>query len=299
MVWPFSKHDPTPYLPGPEPVKKDDPPQYVSMDAFNKGMDEVRSMTSKLDQFAGLVTGALTSSQSGPAPIREAPPQEPAIDDITDEDYAVAVLQGDAAKITKRTKAEVERAKREIKHEYNARFSVLEGQGMGILDQVNTELGQQALAGMPYYVLLKQDIDAQLKTIPAHQRTPEMRQWIYQRTVGANLDKIKAHDQAEETRIRQEREALDIPGRTQSKDAKLTAASVFGEDILSPTTTWRGGGNLWARRTPDEWARARYGTKDINEAAAFASNVMAIDDCPRCFSPVVQGKCHCRQARSA
>lgn len=300
MVWPFSKHDPTPYLPGPDPLTKDEPPQYVSMDAFTRGMDEVRSMTSKLDTFAGLVTGALSMPQPGPSPTSHASPsQEPVIDDITDDDYATAVLQGDHVKINKRTKAMIDREVRQVRQTYDARFAILEGQGMGILDQVNTEVGQQALAGMPYYVLLKADIDSQLKTIPAHQRTPEMRQWIYQRTVGANLDKIKLHDQAEETRIKQEREVLDTPGRTALRDTKPTAASVFGEDILSPTMTWRGGGALWARRTPDEWAKARYGTKDANEAAVFAANVMAIDDCPRCFSPLIQGKCHCRPGRGA
>ncbi len=296
MVWPFRHNDPSAYLPSPEPPKKDDPPAYVPMDRFNAALDEVRGLNSKLDQVTGLMSGFIGNSQPGSTIRQDSPaPQEAAIEDVTDEEYSAAVLQGDAAKITKRNKAEIERAKREVKREYDARFKALEGQGMAILDQVNTEQGQQALSGMPYYSLLKADIDVQLKTIPAHQRTPEMRQWVYERTVGANQEKVWAHKQAEEERIKQERDALSTPGREQhAREAKPTGATVFGENILNPTTTWRGGGNIWARQSPDEWARARYGTKDINEAAVMATNILAISDCPRCFGPIMNGKCHCR-----
>ena len=296
MVWPFSRNDPSAYLPGPEPSKKEEPPAYVPMERFNQALDEVRGLNSKLDQFTGLMTGFLGNPQPGPATRQDTlPPQEAAIDDISDEEYSTALLQGDAPKITKRNRAEIERAKREVKREYDARFKTLEGQGMAILDQVNTEQGQQALSGQPYYNLLKADIDAQLKTVPAHQRTPEMRQFIYERTVGANQEKVWAHKQAEEGRIRQERDALGTPGReARDKDNKPTAANVFGEEILSATTTWRGGGTLWARRSPDEWARSRYGTKDMNEAAVMATNILAISDCPRCFGPIIGGKCHCK-----
>jgi hypothetical protein len=266
------------------------------MERFNTALDEVRGLNTKLDQFTGLMAGFLGNPQSSPLSRQDSPtPQEAAIEDITDDEYADAVLKGDAPRITKRNKAEIERAKREVRHEYDQRFKTLEGQGMAILDQVNTEQGQQALNGQPYYQILKTDIDDQLKKIPAHQRTPEMRQWIYERTVGANQEKVWAHKQAEEARIRQEREALGTPGReSRTKDSTPTGANVFGEDILSPTTTWHGGGNLWARRSPDEWARSRYGTKDINEAAVMATHILAVEDCPRCFGPVIGGKCHCR-----
>ena len=253
MVWPFSRHDPSPFLPGPEaPQKKEDPPAYVPMERFNQALEEVKGLNSKLDQMSGLMTGFLGNPQPGPASRQETPaPQEAPIDDITDDEYGTALLQGDAPKISKRHKAEIERAKREVRKEYDTRIRTLEGEGMAILDQVNTEQGQQALSGQPYYQLLKADIDAQLKGIPAHQRTPEMRQFIYERTVGANQEKVWAHKQAEEARIKQEREALGTPGREQ-RERKPSGASVFGEDILDPTTVWRGGGNLWARQSPDE-----------------------------------------------
>jgi hypothetical protein len=296
MVWPFSRSDPSPYLPGPEPPKKDEPPAYVPMERFNQALDEVKGLSSKLDQFTGLMTGFLGNpSPSAPPRQGDVAPQEVPIDDITDEEYSNALLSGDAAKISKRNKAEIERATRGVKREYDIRLKTLEGQGMAILDQVNTEQGQQALSGQPYYHLLKGDIDAQLKTIPAHQRTPEMRQWVYERTVGANQEKVWAFKQAEEARIKQERDALGTPGReSRDKDSKPTAANVFGEATLDPTAVWRGGGPLWARRTPDEWARSRYGTKDVNEAAVLATNLLALDDCPRCFGPIIGGKCHCK-----
>jgi hypothetical protein len=296
MVWPFSRNDPSPFLPDPEPPKKDEPPAYVPMERFNQALDEVKGLNTKLDQFTGLMTGFLGTPQPGPATRQEnAAPQEPVIEDVTDEEYATAGLQGDVVKMSKRHKAEIERAKREVRKEYDARFRALEGQGMAILDQVNTEQGQQALGSQPYYQLLKAEVDAQLKTIPAHQRTPEMRQIIYNATVGANQEKVWAFKQQEEARIKQERDALGIPGReAREKDSKPTAANVFGEELLSPGTTWRGGGNLWARRTPDEWAHARYGTRDMNEAAVMATNILAVSDCPQCFGPVIGGKCHCR-----
>ena len=296
MVWPFSRNDPSPYLPGPEPLKKDEPPAYVPMERFNQALEEVKGLNSKLDQMTGLMTGFLGNSQPGPATRQETPaPQEAPIEDITDDEYGTALLQGDASKISKRHKAEIERAKREVRKEYDTRIRTLEGEGMAILDQVNTEQGQQALSGQPYYQLLKADIDAQLKSIPARQRSPEMRQFIYERTVGANQEKVWAYKQAEEARIKQEREALGTPGREQ-RERKPSGASVFGEDILDPTTVWRGGGNLWARQSPDEWARSHYGTKDINEAAVMAVNIMAVSDCPRCFGPTLNGKCHCKRS---
>lgn len=290
MVWPFSKSDPSSYLPQAETqAKKEDPPAYVDQATFNRALDDVRSIGSKLDQFLG----GQQQPQQTTQPVVEAP-----IDDISDEDYADALLRGDAARITRRNKAEVERASRAIKHDYDQRFARLEGQGMAILDQVNTEVGQQAMGGMPYYGLLKNEVDTQLKALQPHQRTPEMREWIYQRTVGANLEKIKAHDQAEEARIRQERQTVTTPGRDrEGRDATPTAASVFGEDMMSPNATVKGGGQLWRRHTPDEWARNRYGTKDANEAAVMATNVLALSDCPQCFGPVIGGKCHCRGNR--
>lgn len=296
MVWPFSRSDPSAYLPGPEPPTKADPPQYVPVADFNRAMDDVKNLGSKLDQFTGMMTGFLGNSSPGSstAPV-VTPPQEVPIEDITDEQYADAVLRGDAPLIQKRTKAEISRAERTMRKDYDARFRTLEQQGMGILDQVSSEMGQQALAGMPYYQILKADIDAQLKTIPAHQRTPEMRQWIYERTVGANQEKVFTFRQAEEARIRQEREEVGAPGRTrEDRNAAPTGASVFGEELLAPTATFRGGGALWSRRSPDEWARGRYGTKDINEAAVLATNVMGLSDCPQCFGPVIGGKCHCK-----
>ena len=294
MVWPFRSHDPTPFMPVTDPgPKKEDLPQFVPMERFTAALDEVKGLNSKLDQFTGLLTGML-GTQPGQQTPPQPPAQEPAIDDITDDDYADAVLKGDAARITKRTKAEVERARRDIKKDYDARFARLEGQGMGILDQVNTELGQHALGSMPYYQLLKADVDAALKQLPAHQRTPEMRAHIYHAVVGANEEKVYAHRRAEEARIAKEREALDTPGRGKEQSQGPTPSTVFGDELLKPTTTWRGGAGLWSKRSPDQWAQARYGVENIQQAAIYASNVLALDDCPRCFGPIIGGTCHCR-----
>lgn len=297
MVWPFSRSDASVYLPGPTPEKEDDPPQYVPVADFNRALDDVKSLGSKLDQFTGMMTGFLGNSSPGlTAPRVDTPPQEVTIEDITDEQYADAVLRGDAPLIQKRTRAEIARAERTMRKEYDTRFKTLEQQGMSILDQVSSEIGQQSLAGMPYYQILKAEIDTQLKTIPAHQRTPEMRQWVYERTVGANITKIREFDRTEEMRIARDRDAVDVPGRSRDgKGVQPTGSTVFGEEILSPTATVRGGGQLWANRTPEEWVRNRYGTKDVNEAAILVTNVMALDNCHQCFGPIIGGKCHCRR----
>jgi hypothetical protein len=293
-IWPFRSHDPTPFMPvdTPSTGKPEEPPKYVDEGRFNQAMDEVRGLGSKLDQFTGLFTGLMTGQ---PPPVPQTPQTEAPIDDVTDEEYADAVLRGDAAKIQKRTRAEIERAKRDLQKTYDQRLGTLERQGMGILDQVSGELGQQALGAMPYYQVLKGDIDAALKQLPAHQRTPEMRQHIYHAVVGANLDKVRAHDAAEAARIQKERDTLEPPGRAREHEQGPTPETIFGDAILRPDATWMGGGKLWAKRTPDEWARTRYGVKDVREASVYASNVMNLDDCPRCFGPIIGGKCHCRR----
>lgn len=292
-LWPFRSHDPAPFMPGEPEKKKEDPPQYVSQATFQQALDDVKGMNSKLDQMAGMFTGWAQAQPNQP-PAQQVQ-QEQAVPDITDQEYESACLSGDHIKIGVRMNAISERKAREVRKEYDRRFQVLEQQGMTILDRVSTEAGQSALTSLPYYQLFKADIDAALKNIPAHQRTPEMRTHIYHATVGGNLDKVKAHDATEAVRIGKEREQLDTPGRrAQDISQGPTPENVFGDVLLKPDATWRGGAKLWDRRSPDTWAQTRYGVKDMKEAAVYASNVLALDDCPRCFGPVINGKCHCR-----
>lgn len=298
MVWPF-KASPTPFLPEParEEKKDDPPPRFVDEGRFNQALEEVRGLNSKLDQFTGMFAGFMQGGQGGQGGQRteSAPPAEAAIDDITDEEYNDAVLRGDPVKISKRMNAVAERKVRETRKEYDTRLKALETQGMAVLDQVSGELGQSSLASQPYYALLKTDIDAAMKQIQPHMRTPEMRMFVYNAVVGTNLDKIRAHDAAEAARIQRDREQPDPPGRGRTQeDQGPTPESVFGADMLRPDATWRGGARLWDKRSPDGFAQNRYGTKDLKEAAVYATNVMNLDDCPRCFGPIIGGKCHCR-----
>lgn len=299
MAW-FKRSDPATYMPpAQQQQQQEQPPQYVPVAQFTAAMEEVKALGSKFDQFAGMVAGAFAGGPGSGQQTRTAPQPEPepAIVDVTDDEYNQAVLQGDAAKIAIRTQAIVERSARALRKEYDGKIGILQTQGMGALDQVNLELGQQALNGMPYYQLLKKDVDEQLASVPVQQRTPQMRQWIYDRTVGANLDKIKAFDAAETARIAKEREELDPPGRQQQRDAAPTAETVFGDTLLKPNATWHGGGQMWAKRSPDAWAKSRYGVENINQAAVFATNVMAVDDCPECFVPIVNNKCSAKCVR--
>lgn len=304
MAWPFARKDPSAFLPIQGQEKKDESPKYIDETRFNQALDEVRGLNSKLDQMTGLFTGFLaTPGQKGQGQQAQQA-QEPPIDDVTDDEYSDAVLKGDAEKISKRMSAVTERKAREIRRDYDQRISLLERQGMGILEQVSGEVGQGAMNTLPYYQLLKADIDAALKQLPVHQRTPEMRAHIYHATVGANLDKVKAHDAAETVRVQAQRDAEHAPGRQHAQDQGPSPATIFGEDILRPDARWRGGANLWGRMqhgrtvTPDGFAQNYFHTKDIQEASVYASNVMALDDCPRCFGPLIGGKCHCRSGRS-
>lgn len=301
MVWPFSKQSPADFLPiTPDPnigKQQDQAPQYVSVEQFNSALGEIKTMSQRFEDFSGLVQSAFTGGQLNAAPRVQprAADTEPAIVDLTDDEYNDALLRGDAAKIGIRTNAIVERRLREERHASNARFERLESQGMAILDQVQNEVGQTSLARMPYYTIVKSDVDRMLEALPTHQRTPQMREHCYNAVVGANVEKIMTFRQTEDQRIAQEREAAtSMPGRTKERDEGPTPDTVFGTTVR-PDATWTGSGKLWGHKTPDEWAKNRYGVENMQQAAVYASNVMAIDDCQQCFSPIVGGKCHCKR----
>src|SRR5262245_23873561 len=300
-MWPFNRQDPSPFMPEPQTPNDPEPPapSYVKAEDFQQAMQQVQGMNSKLDQMAGLFSGLLGGGMAPtmPGAPPTSTPQEPPIEDISDDEYAQALLQGDAGKISKRTNAQIERARRGIQQQFDQRFSALEQQGMAVLGQVQSEVGQSALSSLPYYQLFRSDIDSALRQLPVHQRTPEMRAHIYHATVGANLDKVRAHDAAEATRITREREALDPPGRGSRGDPGPTPESTFGDKLLAPGATWMGGGPLWGKRTPDGWAQNYYKVQNMGEAAVYMDNVMKLGNCDRCFGPIIGGKCHCRGNR--
>jgi len=289
--------DPGPYLPGGEPATPADTPRYVDESRFNGALDEVKALNSKLDQMAGMFTGMMTSGLQGNQQ-QSMPPSayEPPIDDISEEEYQQALLQGDAVKVSKRMQAVAERAARQVRHEVEPRFRTIETQGLQIYDQLSGEVGQRALNEMPYYQLFKQDIDQAMQQIPVHQRTQEMRQLIYRSVVGGNIDKVKAHDAAESVRIERDRNAMGAPGRSTPSDGP-TPENVFGNDILKSDATWRGGAALWGKRSPDEWAKNYYKVNNLQEASAYSTNIHNLSNCETCFGPIINGRCHCRTQR--
>src|SRR5438128_3853630 len=109
-IWPFRSSDPSPFLPSQEPgtgtPPSQDPPKYVDEARFSQALDEVKGLNSKLDQFTGMMTGFLGAQPgSSTNPGFAQPHQGPAINDVTDEEYADAVLTGDAVRIQIRTQA--------------------------------------------------------------------------------------------------------------------------------------------------------------------------------------------------
>ena len=289
--------NPSDYLPPTETKKEEThPPKYVDEARFNESIEQIKALGTQFSQFTGMFTSMMGQGQSqDPAPTQPVKREE--IPDISDAEYEDAIFKGDAAKIAIRTNAIAARAVQNATSAWETRFNELEQRGMGALDSLSTEITQGALNTMPYYQILKKDIDSALATLPPHQRTPAMREHVYHAVVGKNLDKVRAHDAAESVRLSQERESTTTPNRTSTRQTGPTPESVFGESILSPQATWKGGASLWSRRSPEQWTASRYGTSNLQEAATYVTNVMAISDCRQCFSPVVAGKCHCPAQR--
>ena len=298
MAFPWSrKTDNSAFMPRKqEQQQQTDTPNYVKKEDFDQAVSTLNNINTQFQQFQGFISG-LATGQGAPAGTSQVQQvqQLPDIQDVTDEEYQQALIDGDAKKLRTRHAADMERQKRQ----FDSRFTELESRGMGVLDVVSNQASQQALATQKFYPLIKDKVDAKIAKIPAPQRTPEMVSFLYRETVGENFDALSKWERAEETRIAAEREAgMGTPtrgsGGSRTSEDEVTFSSTFGEELSNPVATWKGGGRVWDKFNVQDHAKRRYGLDGPNELAQFARGVMATDDCHQCFSPIVNGKCFCR-----
>lgn len=277
-----------------EEKEKEATPSYVKQEDFTAAMNTLNNINSQFQQFQGFVSG-LAQGQGAPGGVSNQQQQAPAIEDVTDEEYQQALMDGTASVLQKRHRADL--ARQEAK--FNTRFTELEQRGLGILDLVSNQTTQQSLTSKKWYPLLKDQVNAEIAKIPAQNRTPDLVDFIYNKIVGENEEKIYTWRQEDDKRLAQEREVgNDTPRRSSRGQAsdEVTFENTFGDELSQPHATWKGGGRVWDKFDAATHVKHRYGLDSVNDAAKYARGVMAIDDCAECFSPIVNGKCHCRRS---
>ena len=291
MPW-WKKEDPK------EPDKKPDPepPKYVTkeeLDSFKTSLQDtiVSTLTQRTD----------------PPPRHDPPPKEPEpIDDVSDADYQAALdnlqnpdFEGDRRAqlrvVQKRESASRERLKRDIFSEMDRRLSSQQS----TLHQVNEEITRNSLNSLRYYKLFKKEIDEAIAKVPPEQRTTQIAQLVHNQIVAMHQDQVIEHEIKERERIAKEKQPLDTdtPNRRQrSQTQKPTFVEVFGENLADPNARMHGA-PLWdqhsrGHRDPEDYARS-IGFESADEYAEYATNILAIEPCPKCFAEIVQGKCNC------
>lgn len=272
--------------------KKEEALPFVTPTQLNDFGSTIRTEVSGIISNAvSELRGAFSSFQQPAGQQR----QEPQIEDVSEEDYQQALSTGDAQTITKRQRANDERNRRNTQREINqARAEVTP-----VLESLSGELAGSILATLEYYPLFKKDVDSLLGTIPPAQRNRSVIEHIYHSVCGRpeNLTKIQEYKTGQQRqRDLEVGMASDIgtQRRGNQREREVTFESTFGEEISNPTATLQTHGPIWQgrRRGYDAENYAKdVGFKDKNEFARFAHAVMAVEDCPECLSPIIQGKC--------
>ena len=167
------------------PASTDPPatPTFVTMDQFSA------FQTTLMSQIQSLSNVATPGTEKQPAQTATTTTL-PAIEDVTDEQYNVAVENGGAgaaAIISKRHKADQERMRREML----GNIQQIQTAGVGAIGS----LMKQQLSTLPYYDILKNDIDTALQQMgPTAQISPDAQKVAYEIAVGRNLVKIQQLD---------------------------------------------------------------------------------------------------------
>ena len=292
------------------------PPQYATVDQFN----QITESVNKLNQLAESLTNARgynpnqnTAQGWNPAsPASQAThqPEEPAIEDVSDEQivnaWAKADETGEAADIraaraleAKRNNANLER----IRREGNKKVKELETQGQQWVGNVNQQLTMNHLAGKKWFKDYQKDIEQVLSQVPTAQWTPQVGDAVYNYVIGTKYDEIRTKEVEMEARASADH-IPDMPtrsgrGRQETKQPGAKFSEVFGDSVSQSNARWDGGGHLWAgrHRNPDEFAN-NLGYGGADDYAQAAERIMSIEDCPHCFSPMVEADHKCRVASS-
>lgn len=291
--------------PPPDPVPP--VPTTVSVDEFN-------SFKRELHEGLDFIRQAVVPQQA-PLEVQEDTLAAPVIDDVPDDDYQSALenlqspdFDGDRRSqvriIQKREKAERERLKHEVLSTVHREISSRDA----IIHTVNGQNIQTGLQSLPYYSLLKKEIDDQLARVPLAQRTMAMATVIHNQIESQNRTRVIDYEIARRQQAQedQQRTITDIPGRRGAPGSKpdaITFESYFGTEVSAPDATARGI-PLWdarsrTRRDANDFAQSR-GFENANDYAAFSQAMMQITRCPNCFMEAYNGKpCMCGSAHPA
>jgi hypothetical protein len=151
---------------------------------------------------------------------------------VTDEQYNTAVENGGAgaaAIISKRHKADQERMRREMQ----GSIQQIQTAGVGAIGS----LMKQQLSTLPYYDILKNDIDAALQQMgPAAQISPDAQKLAYDIAVGRNLGKIQ---QLDREKVLRESTANVSTGDTNASGAFRSAHDeAVAKKLPTPEDVW-------------------------------------------------------------
>lgn len=222
----------TPGTPGGEPKPGDmqtptpagAQPTFVTMDQFNTFQT---TLMSQIQQLSGVAAPGTRSQTALPATPTVAP-----IEDVTDEQYNTAVENGGvgaAVIISKRHKADQERLRREML----ATTGQIQEVGVNAIGS----LMRQQLSNLPYYDILKPDIDAALSQMgPTGAINPDAQRLAYDIAVGRNLAKIQ---QLDREKVLREHTANVSTGDTNASGAFRSAHDeAVHKKLPTPEDVW-------------------------------------------------------------
>jgi len=198
--------------------------------------------------FASSVLDTLQSMQGGFNALASArhagqdtPPAEPAIEDVTDDEVAKAVEDGDARRVAqlirKAATAASERSTRALK---KSAVEPLQTYGVSAIASLAT---RAAKADMPHYDRFKKEIDDAIAKLPLEARlNPDSIAYCHHVIVGLHAKELVT--EAEEGAVRKLRESGQLAqtptgttGRTQDAATKVpTVAELLGDEVAASFT---------------------------------------------------------------
>lgn len=161
---------------------------------------------------------------SGPTFDEQMAKLDKAIESIDSQiDAAVADSKPVSSLMRERDKVNATKIQLRINREIEPKFAA----GMQTIDYLS---GEVTKGKMPYYDVVRKEVDSQLSQLPADQRMdPRVREAAYNLAVGQNIDKIVAAKEEEIRRSVAEAGNLDPNGQT-----GRTAGQQYSEGIPKP-----------------------------------------------------------------
>lgn len=280
----------------PTAPQTDAPLPFVTPDQLTQNSTTLRNeITGLINNAMAEVRGAFQGMQGYQSQQPQQQAQMPQIEDVSDAEYHQAISVGDVQVIQKRDQANRQR----IAQAAAAEVQRARAEVTPVLESMSTELAGTILGTLPYYGLFKKDVDSLLSTIPPAQRNRQVIEHIYHSVCGRpeNILRIREHEASQAQQRETERAMASDTGvqrRGGAREREETFEETFGEQFTSPTATLQGSGPIWQGRRrgydPDSYAKD-VGFKDKQDYTRFSKVVMAIEDCPLCYSPVIGGKC--------